>query len=104
MERGLDVTFTERRAEDWHVNADRILCIGLSYMLGGSRGMLVWLVQIVPCGWMWCDVIFGDNVLPVADLATVCREKSWEVWAHQDGRGANTERHIEECWALHIWC
>jgi ubiquinone/menaquinone biosynthesis C-methylase UbiE len=90
--RGLDVTFVERRAEDWHSTADRALCIGSSHTLGGSRAMLKRLAEVVPHGRVlvgdgcWeappteaAHAIFSDGVLPLAELVMACREAGWQV-------------------------
>ena len=90
--RGLDVRFVERAAADWHGTADRALCIGSSHTLGGSRAMLSALAEIVPSGRVlvgdgcWeapptaaAHAIFGDDVLPLADLVAACDETGWQV-------------------------
>jgi cyclopropane fatty-acyl-phospholipid synthase-like methyltransferase len=93
--RGLDVEFVERRAADWRGTADRALCIGSSHTLGGSRAMLAALAGVVPHGRVlvgdgcWetgptaaAHAIFGDDVLPLADLVAACGETGWQVLAH----------------------
>jgi cyclopropane fatty-acyl-phospholipid synthase-like methyltransferase len=90
--RGLDVKFVERAAADWSGTADRALCIGSSHALGGSRAMLAALANVVPRGRVlvgdgcWerppteaAHAIFGDDVLPLADLVTACGEAGWQV-------------------------
>lgn len=90
--RGLDVRFVEREAVDWHGTADRALCIGSSHTLGGSRAMLMALADVVPQGRVlvgdgcWttpptpaAHAIFGDDVLPLADLVAACGEAGWQV-------------------------
>ncbi|KAB5513631.1 SAM-dependent methyltransferase [Coniochaeta sp. 2T2.1] len=92
MERGLDVTFVQERAEDWQGTADRAFCIGSSHTLGGSRVMLARLADIVPRGRVllgdmcWertptkaAHAIFGDDILQLADMVVMCRETGWEV-------------------------
>lgn len=91
-DRGLDVTFVEQEAENWRGTADRALCIGSSHTLGGSRAMLTRLAEVVPSGrvlvgdgcWETSPTpaahdIFGDDILPLADLVTACRETGWLV-------------------------
>ena len=91
-ERGLDVTFVEGRAGEWRGTADRALCVGSSHTLGGSRAMLARLADVVPRGRVlvgdgcWespptpaAHAIFGDDVLPLADLVTACGEAGWQV-------------------------
>ncbi|WP_459707893.1 SAM-dependent methyltransferase [Actinophytocola sp. KF-1] len=90
--RGLDVKFVEREAAAWRGTADRALCVGSSHALGGSRAMLGTLAEIVPSGRVlvgdgcWeaeptqaAKDIFGDDVLPLADLVTACGEAGWQV-------------------------
>lgn len=92
LERGLDVTFVEQPAEDWRGTADRALCIGSSHTLGGTRAMLARLAEVVSQGRVlvgdgcWpappteaAHAIFGDEILPLADLATACGETGWQV-------------------------
>jgi SAM-dependent methyltransferase len=92
VERGLDVTFVEQSADDWHGTADRALCIGSSHTLGGSRAMLTRLADIVPRGRVlvgdgcWespptdaAHAIFGDEILSLTDLVTACGEAGWQV-------------------------
>lgn len=92
LERGLDVTFLEQPAMDWNGTADRALCIGSSHTLGGSRAMLGRLAEVVPRGRVlvgdgcWeapptaaAHAIFGDDILPLADLVAACREAGWQV-------------------------
>jgi cyclopropane fatty-acyl-phospholipid synthase-like methyltransferase len=92
LARGLDVTFVEQHADDWHGTADRAVCIGAAHTLGGSRTMLARLAEVVPRGRVlvgdgcWeappteaAHSIFGDDVLPLADLAAACGETGWQV-------------------------
>jgi SAM-dependent methyltransferase len=92
LARGLDVTFVEQRAEDWHGTADRALCIGSSHTLGGSAAMLARLAEIVPQGRVligdgcWeappteaAHAIFGDDILPLADLVAASNATGWQV-------------------------
>jgi SAM-dependent methyltransferase len=91
-ERGLSVEFAEQPAASWHGTADRALCVGSSHAFGGTRRMLARLAEIVPRGQVligdgcWpgmptpaAHAIFGDDVLPLADLATACRDTGWQV-------------------------
>jgi cyclopropane fatty-acyl-phospholipid synthase-like methyltransferase len=90
--RGVDVKFVERAAAEWHGTADRALCIGASHALGGTRAMLAALAEVVPRGRVlvgdgcWerppteaARAIFGDELLPLADLVTACDEAGWQV-------------------------
>lgn len=90
--RGLDVKFVERAAAEWHGTADRAMCIGSSHTLGGSHAMLAALAEVVPRGKVlvgdgcWerppteaAHAIFGDDVLPLADLVAACGETGWQV-------------------------
>lgn len=92
LDRGLEVTFVQQPAEDWHGTADRALCIGSSHTLGGSRAMLDRLAKAAPHGRVlvgdgcWerppteaAHAIFGDDILPLADLVTACGEAGWQV-------------------------
>lgn len=91
-DRGLDVEFVEQNAADWQGTADRAVCIGSAHTLGGARAMLTSLAATVPTGRVligdgcWesppspaAAEIFGDEVLPLADLVTACREAGWQV-------------------------
>ncbi|MFI7675513.1 SAM-dependent methyltransferase [Actinophytocola sp. NPDC049390] len=90
--RELDVKFVEREAAAWRGTADRALCVGSSHALGGSRAMLSALAEVVPSGrvlvgdgcWETTPTqaardIFGDDVLPLADLVAACGETGWQV-------------------------
>lgn len=90
--RDLDVKFVERAAADWHGTADRALCIGASHAFGGSRAMLAALAEVVPRGRVlvgdgcWerppteaAHAVFGDDILPLADLVAACGETGWQV-------------------------
>lgn len=92
LARGVDVTFAEGAADSWHGTADRALCVGSAHTLGGSEAMLARLAEIVPSGRVlvgdgcWtapptpaARTLFSDDVLPLADLATACRETGWHV-------------------------
>jgi ubiquinone/menaquinone biosynthesis C-methylase UbiE len=92
LERGLDVTFVEQQAETWQGTADRALCIGSAHTLGGSRAMLTRLAEVVPQGRVlvgdgcWetppteaAHTIFGDDILPLADLVAASDEAGWQV-------------------------
>lgn len=90
--RGLPVEFVEQPAAEWRGDADRALCVGSSHVLGGTRAMLDRLASIVPRGRVligdgcWpapptpaAHQIFGDDVLPLADLAAACGDAGWQV-------------------------
>ncbi|WP_184809250.1 SAM-dependent methyltransferase [Actinophytocola algeriensis] len=90
--RDLDVKFVERAAADWHGTADRALCIGASHAFGGSHAMLAALAEVVPRGRVlvgdgcWerppteaAHAVFGDDILPLADLVAACGETGWQV-------------------------
>lgn len=90
--RELDVKFVEREAAAWTGTADRALCIGSSHTLGGTRAMLASLAEAVPQGRVlvgdgcWerppteaAHAIFGDEILPLADLVAACAETGWQV-------------------------
>ncbi|MFL6127018.1 SAM-dependent methyltransferase [Actinophytocola sp.] len=92
MDRGLDVTFVEQRAQDWRGTADRALCVGSAHTLGGTRPMLERLAEVVPRGRVlvgdgcWespptapAHAIFSDDVLPLADLVAACGRLGWHV-------------------------
>ncbi len=91
-ERGLPVEFVQRPAAEWRGTADRALCVGSSHAFGGSRAMLTALAEVVPAGRVlvgdgcWpapptpaAHAIFGDDILPLADLVAACREAGWQV-------------------------
>lgn len=91
-DRGLPVEFVEQQAGSWRGTADRALCVGSSHTLGGTRSMLATLATAVPRGRVlvgdgcWpapptpaAHTIFGDDVLPLADLATACRSAGWQI-------------------------
>jgi cyclopropane fatty-acyl-phospholipid synthase-like methyltransferase len=91
-DRGLPVAFVEQEAKDWHGTADRALCVGASHAFGGSRAMLAALAEVVPHGRVlvgdgcWAapptkaaHAIFGDDVLPLADLVAAAGEAGWQV-------------------------
>lgn len=88
----LSVKFIQRPAEKFREKQDRAICIGASHAFGGTRGMLLRLAEIVPKGRIlvgdmcWertptdeSRAIFGDEVLSLADLVTLCRETGWEM-------------------------
>ncbi|MGH3877579.1 MAG: SAM-dependent methyltransferase [Actinophytocola sp.] len=98
-ERGLPVEFVEQPAATWRGTADRALCVGSSHAFGGTREMLSRLAEIVPHGQVlvgdgcWpapptpaAHAIFGDDVLPLADLAAASRDAGWQV-LHLDTAG-----------------
>jgi cyclopropane fatty-acyl-phospholipid synthase-like methyltransferase len=89
---GQAVEFVEQPAGDWRGTADRALCVGSSHALGGTRAMLARLAEVVPHGRVlvgdgcWpapptpaAHAIFGDDVLPLADLAAACAAAGWQV-------------------------
>jgi ubiquinone/menaquinone biosynthesis C-methylase UbiE len=91
-ERGLPVEFVEQPAAEWRGTADRALCVGSSHTLGGTRAMLTKLATVVPRGRVlvgdgcWpapptpaAHAIFGDDVLPLADLAAACLGAGWQI-------------------------
>ena len=91
-ERGLPVEFVEQPAASWRGTADRALCVGSSHAFGGTREMLARLAEVVPRGRVlvgdgcWparptpaAHAIFGDDVLPLADLAAACADAGWQV-------------------------
>lgn len=91
-DRGLPVEFVEQPAGSWRGTADRALCVGSSHTLGGTRSMLTTLAAAVPRGRVligdgcWpapptpaAHAIFGDDVLPLADLAAACRGAGWQI-------------------------
>lgn len=86
------VEFVEEAAASWRGSADRALCVGSSHAMGGSRAMLAALADVVPTGrvligdgcWPAPPTkaaldIFGDDVLPLADLVAACGEAGWRV-------------------------
>jgi cyclopropane fatty-acyl-phospholipid synthase-like methyltransferase len=94
-ERSLDarVTFVEGDASEWKEPADRVLCVGSSHAFGGSVGALAALAEVVRPGgrlllgdgcWEGAPTaeateIFGDEVLPLADLVEQARLAGWRV-------------------------
>ncbi|MPZ86259.1 MAG: methyltransferase domain-containing protein [Actinophytocola sp.] len=91
-DRGLAVEFVEQPAADWRGTADRALCVGSSHAFGGSHAMLAALAEVVPSGRVlvgdgcWpalptpaAHAIFGDDVLPLADLVAAAGETGWQV-------------------------
>lgn len=91
-ERGLPAEFVEGPAASWRGAADRALCVGASHALGGTRAMLTRLAEVVPQGRVlvgdgcWpappteaAHAIFGDDVLPLAELATACADAGWQI-------------------------
>lgn len=92
-DRGSDVSFVEQEAQDWGETRSRVICIGSSHTLGGSRAMLARLAEIVPAGgralvgdMCWeraptdaARAAFGDDVPMLVDLVAMCREAGWEV-------------------------
>ena len=94
-ERGLvdRVTFEAGAAADVDGAADRVLCIGASHTLGGTRQMLETLTQRVSSGgrvlvgdacWEGSPTaaaleIFGDEVLPLPEVVEEARAAGWRV-------------------------
>jgi SAM-dependent methyltransferase len=91
-QRGLPAEFVEGPAAGWRGTADRALCVGSSHVFGGTREMLAQLAEIVPRGRVlvgdgcWpappteaAHAVFGDDVLPLADLVTACADAGWQV-------------------------
>lgn len=94
-QRGLDgrVEFVHAEAGAWRGTADRVLCVGSSHALGGSRAALEALAAFVPAGarvlfgdGCWTGPateaalgIFGDEVLPLTELVEACRAAGWRV-------------------------
>ncbi len=95
FERGLGdrVTFEAGSAADVEAAADRVLCIGSSHTLGGTRQMLDSLADRVSPGgrvlvgdacWEKPPTaealeIFGDEVLPLVDVVEHARASGWRV-------------------------
>lgn len=90
--RGITAGFIQQRAEDFQGVADRAICLGASHALGGTKAMLSRLADIVPKGrvlvgdMFWekapteeAKAMFGDEALPLGDLAALCRGAGWEV-------------------------
>ena len=94
-ERGLGerVSFVASAAEDIDATADRVLCVGSSHALGGTRPMLESLVERVSPGGRvlvgdacWekpptqaAEEMFGDEVLPLAEVVDLARAAGWRV-------------------------
>ena len=94
-ERHLDerVQFAEADVSAWDGSAERVLCVGASHALGGSAAALDALAGMVPAGGRllfgdgyWetapsaaATQLFGDQVLPLADLLEACRSAGWRV-------------------------
>jgi cyclopropane fatty-acyl-phospholipid synthase-like methyltransferase len=93
--RSLDkhVTFVKEEAAAWREPADRVLCIGAVHALGGTVAALKALAELVrPGGRLlfgdgcWerpptteAAEIFGEQVLPIADLIEQARLLGWRV-------------------------
>lgn len=88
----LPVKFIQQPAEEFREKQDRAICIGASHAFGGTQLMLLHLAGIVPKGRVlvgdmcWekpptdeAKAIFGDEILSLADMTTLCREAGWEV-------------------------
>lgn len=104
------VEFVDGSADTWRGRADRALCVGSAHALGGAAAMLTALADIVPTGRVligdgcWpspptaaAHAIFGDDVLPLADLVTACDSTGWQV-LHVD---LATEREWDEFESAH---
>jgi SAM-dependent methyltransferase len=93
--RGLDrqVEFVQAEAGSWRGTAERALCVGSSHAFGGSHAALEALAAVVPLGGRllfgdgcWPGPaspaaldIFGDEVLPLAELMAASRAAGWRV-------------------------
>ena len=95
------VSFVEMSAAAWRPApsggvVDRVICVGSSHALGGSRAMLARLSELVPpgCGgrvlvgeMCWeqreptetAREMFGEEVPMLGELVAMCRETGWEV-------------------------
>jgi cyclopropane fatty-acyl-phospholipid synthase-like methyltransferase len=87
------VSFEAGPAADVTTSADRVLCIGSSHTLGGSRQMLDVLADRVSPGgrvlvgdacWEKAPTaealeIFGDEVLPLGEVVDHARQACWRV-------------------------
>lgn len=95
QQRGLDrqVEFVQAEAGAWHATAERALCVGSAHAFGGSQAALEALAAVVPPRGLllfgdgcWPGPttqaalgIFGDEVLPLADLVEASRAAGWDV-------------------------
>jgi cyclopropane fatty-acyl-phospholipid synthase-like methyltransferase len=93
--RGLDdrVEFVQAEAGAWSDGAERVFSVGSSHAFGGTRAALEALAALVPPGgrllfgdgsWPGPATeaalrIFGDEVLPLAELVRSCRVTGWRV-------------------------
>lgn len=94
-DRGLGerVTFVDANAREWATPAERVLCVGASHAWGGTAAALAGLASLTPpggrllfgCG-CWegeptprAMEIFGDEVLPLADVVRHARDGGWRV-------------------------
>ena len=87
------VTFEAGSATDVKTAADRVICIGSSHTLGGTRQMLATLAERVSPGGRvlvgdacWenpptaaARAIFGDEVLPLTEIIEHARAAGWRV-------------------------
>ncbi|KAH6637230.1 SAM-dependent methyltransferase [Chaetomium tenue] len=95
------VSFVEMPAGEWRPGTsassgvDRVICVGSSHALGGSRAMLARLAELVAAGcggralvgemcWERAPTevareMFGEEVPMLGDLVALCRETGWEV-------------------------
>ncbi len=94
-QRGLGerVEFVHAEAVTWSGTAERALCVGSSHAFGGSQAALEALTALVPRGgrllfgdgcWPGATTpaaldIFGDQILPLAELVDVSRGAGWRV-------------------------
>jgi cyclopropane fatty-acyl-phospholipid synthase-like methyltransferase len=93
--RSLDkhVTFVKGEAAAWREPADRVLCVGAAHAFGGTAAALKALAEFVRPGGrllfgdaFWerpptieAAEIFGDGVMPLADLIEHARGLGWRV-------------------------
>ncbi len=86
------VRFVQAEADTWEEPADRLLCIGSSHVLGGTRAALTRLAELTRPGGR---VLYGDacwttpptaaaadlfeEVLPLTDLVEQVRASGWRV-------------------------
>jgi cyclopropane fatty-acyl-phospholipid synthase-like methyltransferase len=93
--RSLDkhATFVKEDAAAWREPADRVLCVGASHALGGTAAALKALAELVRPGGrlLFGDAcwerpptteaveIFGDEIMPLADLIEQARGLRWRV-------------------------
>lgn len=90
---GSRLEFVQSNAEDWAEPADRLLCVGASQAWGGAAQALEALTGLVRPGGRvlfgdgcWekpptgaAMAMFGDSVLPLADLVGLATATGWRV-------------------------